>query len=170
MSRPCTIAGCERPHASRGLCHMHYVRKRRNGTTDTIVREQGTGSYTDGYLIVGRDRKMAHVIVAERALGRPLPVGAQVHHVNETKDDNRPQNLVICPDGKYHALLHVRARALSESGNADYRKCCYCKRYDDPACMRQRKGKEAFYHQACHAAYYRVFQANKRRKLKCQQS
>jgi hypothetical protein len=53
-----------------------------------------------------------HILVAERALGRYLPEGAEVHHVNENPSDNRGENLVICQDHSYHFLLHRRAKQL----------------------------------------------------------
>ena len=71
-------------------------------------------------------------LVAEESLGKSLPVGAVVHHVNGNKVDNRPSNLVICQDTAYHFLLHVRMRALRVCGHANWRKCGYCGEYDDP--------------------------------------
>lgn len=53
-----------------------------------------------------------HILVAEKALGKFLPAGAVVHHVNGDVLDNRPQNLVICQDQPYHLLIHRRARQL----------------------------------------------------------
>ncbi len=53
-----------------------------------------------------------HVLVAEKALGRYLPDGVEIHHVNEIKHDNRGCNLVICENLDYHRLLHRRMRAL----------------------------------------------------------
>lgn len=94
---------------------------------------------------------MEHVLIAERAMGKPLPAKAEVHHVDESKGNNVPSNLVICQDHAYHRLLHVRMRALDACGNANWRKCTFCKRYDDPAAMTANRW--SFYHAACHATY-----------------
>ena len=53
---------------------------------------------------------LEHRVIAERALGKFLPVDAIVHHVNGNGHDNRPRNLVICENIAYHSLLHARAR------------------------------------------------------------
>ena len=70
-----------------------------------------------------------HILVVEHAMGKRLRRGAVVHHVNGIKNDNRPGNLVVCHDDAYHNLLHTRTRALRDCGNADARRCCYCKTY-----------------------------------------
>lgn len=66
----------------------------------------------------------AHIVVAERALGRRLPDGAQVHHVNEDRRDYSRKNLVICQDAAYHKLLHVRAEVVRRGGNPDTDRLC----------------------------------------------
>jgi hypothetical protein len=65
-----------------------------------------------------------HVLIAERALGKPLPVGAQVHHVDGDCTNNANSNLVICQDQAYHSLLHVRARVVRAGGNPDNELVC----------------------------------------------
>lgn len=61
-----------------------------------------------------------HVLVAEKALGKFLPVRAVVHHVNGVITDNRPQNLVICEDQAYHLLIHRRARQKAAAGEQEH--------------------------------------------------
>lgn len=103
-----------------------------------------------------------HIVLAVRALGRPLPIGAQVHHVNKRRDDNGPGNLVICQDATYHRLLHIRADALEACGNPDYRRCALCGRYDDPAQLAKHRRAEEYKHRACAAAYLRRWHAARR--------
>lgn len=96
-----------------------------------------------------------HILIAEKALGHELPKGAQVHHVNGSKKDNRNENLVICPNQGYHHLLHRRQRALDQSGHADWIRCCFCKKHDEPSkltvTIRKVRGKETMlaYHKSC---------------------
>jgi hypothetical protein len=75
----------------------------------------GKGTITrNGYRILERGgRKIyEHVAIAEKALGKPLPLKAVVHHVNKNGLDNRNTNLVVCPDQSYHLLIHRRMREL----------------------------------------------------------
>jgi len=75
-----------------------------------------------------------HFVVAERALGKPLPKKAQVHHFDENKKNNKNTNLIICENQAYHSLLHVRQRVAKAGGNPDTDKICYsCKevKYQD---------------------------------------
>ncbi len=88
----------------------------------------------NGYFKVRRNgvQVREHVAVAEAALGKRLPRGSIVHHVDENRSNNEPANLVICPNDAYHLLLHQRMRALKVCGNADWLKCWICKTYSPP--------------------------------------
>lgn len=96
---------------------------------------------------------MEHVLVAARALGQPLPRGAQVHHIDGDRQNNAPSNLVICQDQAYHSLLHQRARAIAACGHATWRSCPFCHEYDDPANMiRHSTTKLQYCHRTCRQA------------------
>jgi hypothetical protein len=77
-----------------------------------------------------------------------LPNGAEVHHVNGSKDSGP---LVICQDRSYHLLLHQRTRAFLSCGSVDWLRCPYCKKYDDPKNMYVRNGHGR--HKKCQAEY-----------------
>lgn len=51
-----------------------------------------------------------HRLVMERAWGRVLKRGEQVHHINENKQDNREDNLFVCRSfehQKAHDQKHI---------------------------------------------------------------
>ena len=74
----------------------------------------------------GATSRKAHLIKAEQVLGRPLPLGACVHHADGTKNEYAP--LVICQDHGYHMLLHARTRVVKAGGNPNTDKiCCDCR-------------------------------------------
>lgn len=105
------------------------------------VRQPGHPRAVNGYVF-------EHVLVAERAVGKPLPAGAQVHHVG---DRNDPRRIVVCQDQAYHALLHRRTRALEACGNANAIKCDICGQWDDPDALYLRPGGTRGFHRACNA-------------------
>jgi hypothetical protein len=112
-----------------------------------------------GYVALNEDgrRIFEHRDIAEKALGKPLPPNAVVHHHGKEKADNK-KNLVLCQDQAYHLLLHIRTRALEACGNVNYRKCVYCTQHDDPSKMTAKKtnGKEPqYFHAECRSAYRR---------------
>lgn len=90
-----------------------------------------------------------HVLVAEKALGKPLPDGAVVHHVDGNGENNTPSNLVICPSQKYHLMLHQRMAAKQACSNPSWRKCYYCKKYDDPKNLYLRPKGDSAIHVEC---------------------
>lgn len=130
-------------------------------------RTNRPSAHGDGYTTIPGDvqrRKLTHVAVAEAAIGRALPRGAVVHHINGVRDDNRPSNLVVCPSHAYHALLHRRQRALDACGNAEWRKCPICKQYDHPGKMRTNFRGSTFVHPSCAARMAAVYRSMKKEK------
>lgn len=138
-------------HFKRGLVsgrHIRYAAGHYNGSEERRrflredqkhVRREQHPRWKGGVYVAGGYRHVTqhqgpnrreHRLVVERAMGKPLPKGAVVHHVNGDKSDNRPQNLVVCQDDAYHNLLHLRQRALDACGHASWRKCPICKQWD----------------------------------------
>lgn len=162
----CIADGCTNTcdHPVSGLCEMHYKRMQRTGKLSISTRCRGCGTTTSaGYVSIGVGgvKKLEHVLIAERALGHLLPPGAEVHHVNGNKSDNRHENLVVCPSKAYHKLLHVRMDAMSACGNPGFRKCPFCKQYDDPDRMRHNQSSRYYYHAACKTKYRKERSAEK---------
>lgn len=134
-----------------------------NGHNKAVIT--GRSMHADGYVLVrarGHPRAtklgryvLEHVIITERALGKYLPPGAVMHHVNGDRANNRPANLVLCEDQRYHLFLHRRARAISACSHADWRRCVRCSKYGDPATM-ARHTKKSFAHRSCNATYKRA--------------
>lgn len=127
-------------------------------------REKGQ-TIDNGYIKVffpGRGYVWRSHIVAEKALGKRLPDGTIVHHINGDKQDDTPGNLVVCQDQGYHVLLHTRGRALKESGDPNKRKCSICHKYDLPQNMVRQKSR-GHAHSRCRAEYERK-RMNRKRK------
>ncbi len=159
MRNLCRIDGCHRISDTKGMCQTHWRRVKTHG--DPSVTNRRSPKDGKGYRSIGV--KNEHVIVAERALGKPLPKGAVVHHVDEDKSNNAPGNLVICPSMAYHSLLHIRMRAFAATGDYNKRKCKICRTYDDPTSLTILETGHV-YHPQCnrdHVAKYAARKATK---------
>lgn len=115
---PCKVEGCHGLSRWEGMCAAHVMRWKRHGRLHLVRAPDGEGRprTSAGYILLTREGKRVyeHIYLAEKALGKPLPKGAVVHHVNECPWDNTPSNLVVCPDQSYHRLLHQRAKLLAK--------------------------------------------------------
>jgi len=102
-----------------------------------------------------------HVFICEQALGKPLPKGAQVHHVNGDETDNRNCNLVVCENQLYHRLLHWRQRAHDFGLDLRARPCKFCKQWDilDNPDFREgwARGQYTWWHKSCSRKYFKEF-------------
>lgn len=75
----------------------------------------GTTRTSGGYVLMKmpnhpRAQKSGYVrrciIVAEEKLGRSLVEGEVVHHINERRDDDRPENISVLSSQSAHVALH----------------------------------------------------------------
>lgn len=107
------------------LLHGHNARGERNPAW-----KGGRRASADGYVLVcdmaGGVRR-EHTIIAERVLGRALPAGVIVHHVDENRSRNANSNLVILYRAD-HSELHRKMRVRALGGNPwTDRVCSTCK-------------------------------------------
>lgn len=85
------------------LCAMHDDRRKRWGDVGPVARiRRPAGEWrtnAQGYVERGgrkNSKILEHVVEMERLLGRRLRPHETVHHVNQVRDDNRPENLELC--------------------------------------------------------------------------
>ncbi len=112
-----------------------------------LLRHSHPRSDTNGYVL-------RSVILAEKALGKPLPHNAQIHHFDENPS-NDYNNLVLCENHRYHCFLHQRKRAYDACGHVNWRKCSYCKQYDEPTNLCISALHSTSYHKLCKKEYER---------------
>jgi hypothetical protein len=69
-------------------------------------RKKQIGYYfgSDGYLV--KSKKSQHRAVAEELLGRSLKPSETIHHINEIRSDNRPENLYLFATSSEHTIYH----------------------------------------------------------------
>lgn len=154
---------CDYLHGHYGSCGVQNKHPKWNGGVSTVSKLYPTtrlaghpralsinGIKQNGYV---RD----HLLIAEKALGRPIPITTPVHHFPSVQNCS---NLVICNNKAYHLLLHVRYRALMACGHPTWRRCVICKKYDDPINMVIYPRKAPF-HSACRKEYRRILYRQK---------
>lgn len=163
----CSVENCDGALVARSFCNRHYLKFKKHGDPlkgKSKVKDGDGCLRSDGYVIYQCEnvKTLAHVLVATKALGKPLPKSAVVHHVDENPSNNDPQNLVICPNQAYHMLIHQRMRAMAACGDPNWLRCVICKQYDHPS--RISVCGECKYHRECDAIKAKAYRARKRSK------
>ena len=121
--------------------------KRLKGNYIEILVKEHPRSSQSGYIY-------EHRLIAEKTLGKSLPLNAVIHHYNGYDPINK-NKIVICENNSYHHILDARQKALHECGHAHWRKCTYCHQYDDPKNLYIRPTGKSGYHRFCNAKYHR---------------
>lgn len=146
----------------KAFIHGHHLKLQRRAQPkgDKSPSWKGGKTKISGYAMVKdpthpRSRKsgyvMEHVLIAEKALGEPLPEGAIVHHNDHNKGETDKHDVTVCQDRAEHNLMHLQARALEACGHEDWRMCRYCKQWDDPKNLYI--SKNHCRHRKCHAEH-----------------
>jgi hypothetical protein len=116
----CLVEECTQQTSSKhGLCTKHYKQRwylNSVGRTEKIIRTSVERwiHKVSGYVMIKPKGYLEyeHRVLAEKALGKPLPKGAVVHHMYGPADNHGEFKLIICPDQEYHMLLHKRMEEL----------------------------------------------------------
>ena len=101
-------------------CKYEALRRRPSPKADPIGTRRVR---SDGYVVIkvaeGENNwPLEHRVVAEQMLGRPLTTDEHVHHINEDRADNRPENLRILTNAEHqkvhqHWLVQTKQVALT---------------------------------------------------------
>jgi len=162
----CSIESCTSDRYCKSFCTKHYQRFKKWGDPEALHEFTGCVNAGGYHEIFKKGRMMlTHRIIASHALGRRLKGSEVVHHVDEDKLNNANNNLVICPGRAYHALLHQRLRAYEATGDANRRKCQFCKAYDMPEKLETPAGRGVAYHKACYNQRQRENRTRRREAL-----
>lgn len=120
----CAVRGCHNPHLAKGLCSLHWQRKKAGipfhlppYTKDKLkrvkVKRPSTlpkGWISRGYkfFLVGGKRVAEQRIVVETFLGRKLLSSEVIHHRDEDKLNNNLSNLQIVTRSEHRAIHNKR--------------------------------------------------------------
>lgn len=119
LEATCIIEKCDKParEFERTLCRMHGKRLRVHGDVNYITPESiRVVRQRDSILKTMKAKpntykkffgRHEHRVIGERMAGRPLRSDEHVHHKDENKHNNSPENLVVMT-AKEHLTLHAR--------------------------------------------------------------
>jgi transposase len=108
--------GIKESTVSRQLTRMGVSKRKMKSKKDWPSNPLGPGrKWAEGYIKRNMPSHphaqrggwiLEHRVVAEEALGRYLTKEEEVHHINEKRDDNRIENLIVFPTKNDHLMFH----------------------------------------------------------------
>lgn len=115
----CGTTFAVRPHDAKRYCSYRCATDAQRGSGNPNFRG-GRRVTSNGYIeLLDRAHPRArangyvyeHIVVAERTLGRPLAADEVVHHRNEDRADNHPENLDVMTRAEHTAHHNVKESA-----------------------------------------------------------
>jgi len=107
--RGCNFPECPNPHRARGYCPGHYAQLKAGRPLAPLYQRKGWYKRSNGYVYIWEPHHpnankngyvAEHMKVMAEMLGRRLYPSEEVHHRNQRRDDNRPENLELWTRGK----------------------------------------------------------------------
>jgi hypothetical protein len=105
----CDFPDCSNPHHCRGYCAGHYRQLQLGRPLRPLNQRKGWYKSSNGYVYIwepshpnaNKNGYVAeHTKVMAQLLDRALSPSEEVHHRNQQRDDNRPENLELWARGK----------------------------------------------------------------------
>ncbi len=111
----CVICGASLVKTQKKVCS----RKCQGKYLSELYRGKG-GKTPYIQIRVGGKRVYLHRHIWEKANGRKLEFGEIVHHINENKRDNRPENLEVLSGRAAHLHVHNYHKAARAGSAEDF--------------------------------------------------